>query len=157
MEVGRFLTAKSMADPLTPEQRRRCMSAVRTRGTSLEKIVARVLRRAGIRYRSGPKLFGRPDFVLRDEKVTIFVDSCFWHGCSAHSSIPKTNRRFWQAKIDSNIARDREVSRMLRRLDYEVVRVWQHQLVQTARVVGRIRDAAARSKLKAKTRANRRS
>ena len=58
----------------------------------------------------------------------IFVDGCFWHGCPVHGCIPKTNRDFWQSKLDKNKQRDRLVVRELKRRGWKPLRVWQHEL-----------------------------
>ncbi len=34
----------------------------------------------------------RPDFVFRKERLVVFVDGCFWHGCPAHYTRPKARR-----------------------------------------------------------------
>jgi DNA mismatch endonuclease (patch repair protein) len=75
-----------------------------------------------------PKIFGSPD-ILIGEKMAIFIDSCFWHGCSKHKTqIPKTRKAFWVAKIKANKARDRKVTRILRKKGYKVVRIWEHEI-----------------------------
>ena len=71
---------------------------------------------------------GSPDFVFPASRITIFLDGCFWHGCSRCRSIPTTNRAFWAAKIQTNRERDRKVTRMLRVQGWKVVRIWEHQL-----------------------------
>lgn len=70
----------------------------------------------------------RPDFVFSRLRVAVFVDGCFWHGCPRHGTRPRTNARFWRDKIARNQARDRQVSRLLRKLGWRVVRVWEHEL-----------------------------
>jgi DNA mismatch endonuclease, patch repair protein len=61
-------------------------------------------------------------------RVAIFLDGCFWHGCSRCRSIPATNKAFWKAKIQGNIERDRNVTRMLRAMGWKVLRIWEHDL-----------------------------
>jgi len=56
------------------------MKKVKGRGTKPEKIFASLLRKNGIKYQGQPKLFGKPDFRVKDTKVLIFCDSSFWHG-----------------------------------------------------------------------------
>ena len=67
----------------------------------------------------------RPDFVFRTQRVAVFVDGCFWHGCPRHATRPKQNRAFWDAKIARNRARDRKVSRTLRAAGWSVLRIWE--------------------------------
>jgi DNA mismatch endonuclease (patch repair protein) len=85
----------------------------------------------------------RPDFVFRTERVAVFVDGCFWHGCPKHCNQPANNREFWRRKLAGNRARDALVSRTLRRAGWRVVRVWEHELVRKngARLLGRIQRA----------------
>jgi len=72
-----------------------------------------------------PVVSVRPDFVFRAQRVAVFVDGCFWHGCPRHATRPKQNRKFWDAKIARNRARDRKVSRTLRAAGWSVLRIWE--------------------------------
>jgi len=71
---------------------------------------------------------GKPDFVFPKKRLAIFVDGCFWHGGQKHCRIPKSNRKYWIAKIDRNRKRDRMVTKELRSKNITVVRVWEHEL-----------------------------
>jgi DNA mismatch endonuclease (patch repair protein) len=82
--------------------------------------------------RDVPAFKVRPDFVFRRERVAVFVDGCFWHGCPRHSNLPVNNRPFWRKKLAANRARDLLVTRILRRLGWRVVRVWEHELGKEA-------------------------
>ena len=117
-----------MADTLTPEQRKKCMSHVRGKDTKPEVKLRKALWAKGLRYRLGYKLPGKPDFVFVAPHVAVFVDGCFWHGCPVHGTIPKTNRDFWVKKIEKNIRRDRLVTEELQAAGWVVVRVWTHEL-----------------------------
>ena len=68
------------------------------------------------------------DFVFRSERVCVFVDGCFWHACPRHGTRPARNRAFWKAKLDRNVERDRQVTRLLRKAGWAVLRVWEHDL-----------------------------
>jgi DNA mismatch endonuclease (patch repair protein) len=81
-------------------------------------------------WRRNATMFGKPDFLCRKERVAVFVDGCFWHGCPVHGRIPKTNKKFWREKIARNMKRDRKVSRTLRSRGWHVVRIWEHALCQ---------------------------
>ena len=74
----------------------------------------------------------RPDFVFRREKVVVFVDGCFWHGCPKpkHAPLPKNRAEWWAAKLAGNKARDRLVTRTLRAKGWRVVRVWECALAK---------------------------
>ena len=75
-------------------------------------------------------MFGSPDFVFPKSKLAVFVDGCFWHGCPRHFIQPRGNAAFWQKKIAGNRTRDRIVNRMLRRMGWRVLRVWEHELTK---------------------------
>ena len=133
-----------MADIFTKAKRSAVMACIRSRGNKATELRMIALFRAhGITgWRRGVALFGKPDFVFRRERVAVFVDGCFWHGCPRHATQPKTRAAFWAAKFSRNAERDREVTRTLRRAGWRVVRVWECALVRrreaaTARRVAR--------------------
>jgi DNA mismatch endonuclease (patch repair protein) len=74
------------------------------------------------------QIIGKPDFVIEQRHVAIFVDGCFFHGCPHCGHIPRTNRAYWAAKIARNKQRDSAISRALRALGYRVIRIWECQL-----------------------------
>jgi len=91
----------------------------------------------------GRLLTVRPDFVFRRERLVVFVDGCFWHGCPIHFTRPKSRRVFWDAKIAANRARDRRLDRALRAAGWRVLHVWEHALAprEIARTLARVRRA----------------
>jgi DNA mismatch endonuclease (patch repair protein) len=42
--------------------------------------------------------------------------------------MPQDNRRYWQAKISRNAARDRATTRLLRQTGWRVLQVWENEL-----------------------------
>jgi DNA mismatch endonuclease (patch repair protein) len=119
-----------MVDVFTKQKRSEVMAAVRSKGNKeTEMKLAALLRASGITgWRRHQPLPGRPDFVFRRERLALFVDGCFWHGCRKHCRMPATNREYWNQKIARNIARDRSTGRTLKRLGFRVVRIWGHSL-----------------------------
>lgn len=118
-------------DVLTPEQRRRCMQGNKSKGTKPELAMARLLWSCGIRYRKHPKdVKGTPDFCIKKYKLAIFVDGEFWHGRDWPEKKEKLkgNRDFWIAKIERNIARDREVTAELVGRGWAVFRFWESDI-----------------------------
>lgn len=113
---------------MTPEQRSRCMAAIKGKDTKPELIVRKYLFSKGLRYRLQVRsLPGSPDIVLPKYKTAIFVDGCFWHrheGCR-YFRLPKSNVEFWQEKITRNIERDRRTEAELIALGWRVIRVWE--------------------------------
>ena len=79
------------------------------------------------------RLTGTPDFYFTNERLAIFVDGCFWHGCETCGHIPSKNRPFWQAKIDRNRERDRRNTAMLRNQGVSVLRFWEHEVAASPR------------------------
>lgn len=123
--------------------RRRNMQAIRRTDTKPEVALRALLHRQGLRFRKDLRLdFSegrvRPDIVFTRAKVAIFVDSCFWHVCPQHGSVPKRNTAYWEPKLRGNAARDRRDDRLLMSQGWTVVRVWEHEPseVAVARVIG---------------------
>lgn len=119
-----------MTDVLTPEQRRKCMSNIRSRDTKPELVVRRLVHRMGYRYRLHRKdLPGCPDLVLPKHHKIILVHGCFWHmhSCSNGRVTPKTNAKFWRSKREGNVERDKRNLRQLRKTGWKVLVVWECQ------------------------------
>jgi DNA mismatch endonuclease (patch repair protein) len=108
------------------------MSRIRGQGNKdTELALMKLLRHKHITgWRRNQKIFGKPDFLFRQNRLAIFVDGCFWHGCPRCYRRPKSNRKFWDRKIVRNRMRDREVSRTLRKVGWHVIRIWEHDLAR---------------------------
>ncbi|HCN30093.1 MAG TPA: very short patch repair endonuclease [Verrucomicrobiales bacterium] len=132
-----------MADVFSKAKRSEVMSRIRSSGNrDTELVMVALMRAHGITgWRRGQRLPGRPDFVFRRERVCVFVDGCFWHGCPLHFRRPKSRRAFWDAKIARNKARDRRVARELRASGWRVLRVWEHALRKPGPLLARLRRA----------------
>jgi len=121
--------------PSSPEASRR-MSKIRQKGTSAELSLRRELFRLGLRYRVDYEILKKPrrvaDIVFPRQRIAIFVDGCFWHGCPEHASWPKQNAEFWRLKIKANCARDADTNHRLEALGWKVVRIWSHELAKDA-------------------------
>ncbi|WP_346996110.1 very short patch repair endonuclease [Alistipes finegoldii] len=128
-----------MPDTLTQEQRRRCMSHIRSKNTKPEILIRHELFCRGYRYRINvSKLPGKPDIVLPKYKTVIFINGCFWHGHEGckHFVLPKSNVEYWKSKIFRNQQRDKETILKLQQLGWKVVIIWEceinkSQLLQT--------------------------
>ena len=120
-----------MGDIMTPEQRHRCMSAVKGKDTKPEMIVRKYLFSKGLRYRlHDKKLPGSPDIVLPKYKTAIFVNGCFWHGhegCKNYR-LPKSNEFYWEQKIRRNKARDVANEFVLKSQGWNVINVWECEI-----------------------------
>jgi DNA mismatch endonuclease (patch repair protein) len=100
--------------------------------TGPERTLRSALHRAGFRffkdYRPLPKLRCTADLVFPKQRVCVFVDGCFWHGCRRHFKCPTAHGDWWQEKIDANRMRDRKQTKLLTANQWRVVRVWEHSL-----------------------------
>ena len=121
-----------MPDVFTKAKRSDVMSRIRGSGNKdTELALIKLFRQHRITgWRRHQKVFGKPDFSFREKRLAVFVDGCFWHGCPRCYSRPKSNRKFWDAKIARNRERDREVTLELRRLGWRVIRIWEHDLAK---------------------------
>jgi len=121
-----------MSDIFTPAKRSAVMGAIRGKGnkdTELRMMALMRLHRI-TGWRRGVKLTGKPDFVFRRGRVAVLVDGCFWHrhpGCK-FTYTPKRRLEFWLPKFERNVARDRLVTRTLRKAGWKVIRVWECDL-----------------------------
>jgi DNA mismatch endonuclease, patch repair protein len=117
-------------DNLTTEDRRKNMKAIKS-VSQLEQLVSKELYRRGLRYRRNVRsLKGSPDFAIKKYKIVIFIDSCFWHQCPDHGNMPKTNREFWNKKLNRNMERDQEVNDYYFEKGWYLLRLWEHEFKQ---------------------------
>lgn len=118
-------------DVLTKEQRRRNMQAIRNKNTKMEIVLGKALWVKGYRYRKNDRtVFGKPDITFKKLKIALFVDSEFFHGKDWVNSKKriKTNRKFWWNKIETNIKRDIEVNKRLKKEGWKILRFWSKDL-----------------------------
>lgn len=108
------------------------MQANSPRDTIPEMTLRLALHHAGLRYRKDvapePSLKCKADVVFRKERVCIFVDGCFWHGCPTHFHTPRTNSDWWEEKINDNKRRDTIKRTRLRERGWTVICVWEHEI-----------------------------
>ncbi|PAE37510.1 very short patch repair endonuclease [Bacillus sp. 7884-1] len=117
-----------MADMMTKEQRRKNMQAIKSI-SKLESIVSKELWKKGFRFRRNSKdLIGKPDLYIKKYKVVIFIDSCFWHQCPLHATMPKSNTDYWKKKLVRNIERDKEVNEYYKNKNWNIKRIWEHEV-----------------------------
>ena len=132
-----------MTDIWSKQKRSEVMSLIRSHGNKATELrLIAIFREAGISgWRRKQHLVGKPDFVFRRQRLAIFVDGCFWHGCPDCCRRPATNQAYWDEKMRANRKRDMLVTRALRRADWRVLRIWEHQLAEKTkeRLLRRIR------------------
>lgn len=113
------------------------MKGNQSRDTRPEVAVRSALHRRGLRFRKDYLLRVdgrryRPDIVFTRQRVAVFLDGCFWHGCPKHGRTPRANNTYWSAKLARNVARDRQNDEALKDADWQVVRLWEHESVEAA-------------------------
>lgn len=117
-----------MADIVSPEQRSRNMSAIRSKDTKPEIYLRKLLFAEGYRYRIQEKSVpGKPDIFLRKYNVAIFVNGCFWHRhkeCK-YAYVPKSRVDFWEKKFSDNMRRDEVVKDKLAEGHIRQLIVWE--------------------------------
>ncbi|MBE0609378.1 MAG: very short patch repair endonuclease [Dehalococcoidia bacterium] len=106
----------------------------RQRDTGPELALRSRLFAAGLRYRVHFRVMPRRlvDVAFPRARVAVFVDGCFWHKCPIHTTSPKANAAYWAEKLAKNAIRDSESNQTLREMGWRVIRVWEHEDVDSA-------------------------
>jgi DNA mismatch endonuclease, patch repair protein len=107
------------------------MSRIRSKNTKPELIVRKFLFSKGYRYRlHNKKLPGKPDITLSKYLTVIFVHGCFWHGHEGckYFVIPKTRTDWWLNKINHNNESDKQNTKKLEQLGWNVVIIYECEL-----------------------------
>jgi DNA mismatch endonuclease (patch repair protein) len=75
------------------------------------------------------------------QKVAVFLDGCYWHGCPDHGTRPRTNTAYWDAKLAANRSRDARHTALLEASGWRVFRVWEHEepVVAAAKIENAVR------------------
>jgi DNA mismatch endonuclease, patch repair protein len=118
------------------------MRSIKGKNTSPELAVRSLMYRMGYRYRIHIKeLPGCPDIVFPRRQKVIFVHGCFWHShrkCKK-ATIPKSNVSFWTEKLLRNKERDATDRRMLKKLGWQVLTIWQCDLKRPENLQDKLR------------------
>ncbi|QEO10722.1 very short patch repair endonuclease [Protaetiibacter larvae] len=117
------------------------MQGNRSRDTKPELAVRRAAHALGLRYRVNARplssLRRSADLVFRRERVAVFIDGCFWHGCPEHHVASKSRVEYWGPKIEANRRRDADTDKLLRAQGWYPLRAWSHE--DPAEVAFRVR------------------
>lgn len=118
------------------------MRSNRGRDTRPELALRSAVHALGLRYRVAARPLSdvrrTADLVFPKERVAVFLDGCFWHGCPEHHTVAVTNAGFWADKVKGNVARDRDTDSRLQDAGWVTVRIWEHEDPVSAAV--RVRD-----------------
>lgn len=130
-KVGNPYSRRDLMDCFTKEKRSENMSRIRSKGTKPEKKTIKWFKNKGYNLEvNKSNLPGKPDIVISEKKLIIFVHGCFWHhhkNCK-YATLPKTNRKYWIPKIKNNIKRDKSNARKLRKKGWHVITIWECQI-----------------------------
>lgn len=125
------------------------MKRVHSRSTNAEKLVRKLTRRIGYKFRLNQKeLPGCPDIVFPKRRKVIFIHGCFWHQhlCRRGSRTPKSNISYWRRKLTNNKKRDAKNARLLRKLGWKVLVIWECEITRERTLQSKIKKFLAPSK-----------
>lgn len=140
-----------MVDSLSKAERSVRMSLIRGRGTGPEKVVRRIARILGHRFRGNvDTLPGTPDLVFSALQSVVFVHGCYWHrhvNCRL-GRLPKSRLDFWLPKLEANRRRDARSRRALNVLGWRTMVIWECQLRNEKTLVKRMRRFLSKGRSK---------
>jgi len=117
-----------MVDNLTVQQRKKCMSNIRSKWTAQEKKIHNFLKGNKIKHKMHPKLAGNPDILLTATTTAVFLQGCFWHKCPKCYIEPKSRKKYWLPKIKNNVKRDKKNGKILKEQGFNVLKIWEHDV-----------------------------
>ena len=125
------------------------MARIKQKDTKPERAVKRVLRRLHVGYRCNVRgMPGTPDIVLNRLRLAIFVHGCFWHQHLCPAGVfPTTNRKFWAAKFNKNLARDKKNFGLLKRSGWTVEVIWECETRNPRRLAATLKTLLDRTKI----------
>lgn len=112
---------------LPSEQVSQRMRRVKSKGTSIENEMKKIMDELNISYKEQLNILGKPDFRIINTNILIFCDSSFWHGRrknEINGKAFKRNREFWTKKLRENKKRDQRTNQKLRKIGWSVYRFW---------------------------------
>lgn len=125
----RRIVTMARKDRLTVEQRSENMRAIKAFGTKPEQVIELWIQKLRIHHRKHDhSLPGRPDFVFPRRKRIILVHGDFWHGWRFSAWRDRLPKEYWRAKIERNKTNDLRNRRLLRKLGWRVLVLWEHQI-----------------------------
>lgn len=120
----------------TSKTARNTMRANKARDTKPELALRSELHRRGLRFRVNARPLNEirrtADILFTRQRLAVFVDGCFWHGCPEHYTAPAQNAGFWAGKVETNRARDENTNELLTARGWHVLRIWEHMPVEEA-------------------------
>lgn len=117
-----------MPDNLTKKQRSETMSKIRSKWTTQEQLAHNWLKKKKIKHIMHPEIEGRPDIIIPEKRIAVFLHGCFWHACRICYVEPKSNRKYWIPKINANKKRDKNNEKLLKSREFRVKTIWEHEI-----------------------------
>jgi DNA mismatch endonuclease, patch repair protein len=117
-------------DKLSSHQRSERMSGIRSRDTKFEKeFIVDLKKKIKKSFETNvTSIKGKPDIVFKKDKVCVFLDSDFWHGWQYPRWKHLLKNDFWREKIEKNRKRDLLTTQYLKRKNWKVLRIWEHEI-----------------------------
>jgi DNA mismatch endonuclease (patch repair protein) len=126
---------------LTAERRSENMRRIRSRDTSPEMIVRKIVHSLGYRFRLHRRdLPGRPDVVLPRLHKVILVHGCFFHQHNRciDGRLPESRAEYWVPKLARNVKRDRVNRARLTRTGWSSLVIWECETKKPSKVTAKI-------------------
>lgn len=124
-------------DKISPQHRSANMRRIRSKDTSPELVLRRLIHGLGYRFRLHRKdLPGRPDLVFAKRRKIVFVHGCFWHqhpDCR-EGRIPGSRLDYWAPKLIKNQIRDAANRVLLEEQGWKVLIIWECELTDISAV-----------------------
>lgn len=130
-----------MADRLTPERRSENMRRIRSRNTSPELAVRKIIHGLGYRFRLHRRdLPGSPDVVLPRLRKVVLIHGCFFHQHRRciDGRLPKSRQEYWLPKLTRNVQRDRANRSRLTRAGWTSLVVWECETRKPSRLAAKL-------------------
>ena len=116
-------------DKISKEKRSEIMSLIKSKGTKVENIVFKELRKKNIYFQKHySRIPGNPDIALPRKKKAVFIDGDFWHGYDLEKLKARLPEGYWVKKIQKNVDRDIVNRNLLLEKGWSVISVWEHQI-----------------------------
>ncbi len=116
-------------DVHTKQQRSYNMSRIHSKNTKPELLLFTELKKGGYKFKKHYRIAGKPDAVLTEYKIAVFVDGEYWHGKN-FNQWNKGLSQFWFDKITANKKRDRRNKTQLTKEGWSIVRFWGREIVK---------------------------
>lgn len=117
-KISEALTGRKLSDETREKIREaRLKQVLPTEDTSIEVSMQNALKERGLSFETHYPIKGQPDIAFPDEKVAVFCDGCYWHGC------PECNHE--EMAEHKN---DEDVTTYLEERGWTVLRFWGHEI-----------------------------